>query len=268
MQYKTANNFSTDPIFDLEAMEYIKYRAAYDYPKAYAERAVQGNHDIQLTPDLFARFVVPNQDQRTDLWLDNYHYSLLRSGSAEDRLLGITSVVYWGYFTFGDSYARNKVDWLINGNKGQPATTSAMAFAHTTAAINHLDQKCIGEAMFSLQGLSQLNRTPFASKVIAFMAPSAAGVYDNRIADGLSLHSWAANFSKGIGQTNSPQVRSCYQSWCIYLTQIASQLNLGISLGKEWMWSCGDDQGEVWRALDVERAIFAMFGATPANAAK
>ena len=259
MKYKKANNTSIDPISDLEASEYINARAAYDYPKAYVKQVAQGEHDIQLSPSVFARFVTPVENQRTDLWLDNYHYQLLHSKLAEERLLGITSVVYWGYFTFGDAYAQNKVDWLINGNRTQPATTAVMAFAQTSAAINHLDQRSMGEAIASLRGLSQLNQTPFASKVIAFMAPSVAGVYDNRIADGLSLHPWATVLSKGIGQTNSPQVRNCYQLWCVYLSQIASQLNLGIALGKKWTWSCAEDQSMSWRALDVERALFAMF---------
>lgn len=143
-----------------------------------------------------------------------------------------------------------------------PATTPELAFAHTTAAINHLSQRCMGDAIASLGGLSQLNRTPFASKVIAFMAPSVAGVYDNRIADGLSLEGWATNIACGIGNINSPQVRNCYQSWCVYLTQIASQLNLGIELGKNWKWSCGEDKAHAWRALDIERALFAIYGST------
>jgi len=265
MRYKAASSAPADQISDLEATEYIGARAAYDYPKAYVEAVPRGAHDIQLSPATFARFVLPALGQITDVWLDNYHYRLLRSSSADDRLLGLTSVVYWGYFTFGDAYARNKVDWLINGNRAQPATTSAMAMAHTSAAINHLNQLCMGEAMASLRGLSQLNQTPFASKVIAFMAPSVAGIYDNRISDGLSLHPWATTLSRGIGQTNSPQVRSCYQSWCIYLTQIASQLNLGVSLGKDWKWSCAEDRAMLWRAIDIERALFAMFG-SPSSA--
>lgn len=260
MKYKKANNLPIDPISNIEASEYIKARAAYNYPKAYIEKTDRDQHGIQLTPNLFARFIVPTTEQRTDIWLDSYHYRLLRSDSAEERLLGLTSAVYWGYFTFGDSYARNKVNWLINGNRGLPATTPELALSHTTAAINQLNKNCTGDAMAALRGLSQLNRTPFASKIIAFLSPSIAGVYDNRIADGLSLNAQTIHISRGIGQTSSPQVRNCYQSWCIYLSQVASQMNLAIVLGKNWQWSCGEDKAQLWRALDVERALFAMYG--------
>jgi len=262
MRHKTANGSPTFQISNREAADYITARASYDYPKAYVEVTNRGTHDIQLSPTVFGRFVIPTPGQITDIWLDQYHYHLLRAQSPDDRLLGLVSVVYWGYFTFGDAYARNKINWLINGNRTMPATTPALAVAHITAAINHLNQRCMGEAMASLRGLSQLSQTPFASKVIAFMAPSLAGVYDNRIADGLSLEPWSKNISNGIGQTNSPQVRNCYQSWCIYLSQIASQLNLGISLGYKWEWSCGNDNAQLWRALDVERALFTIFGST------
>jgi hypothetical protein len=259
MKNRNAINYSTAPISDNEAMEYINYRAAYNYPKAYVKRVEKGTHDIELASGVFIRFIIPNLHETTDLSLDNYHTKLLHSESPDERLIGIVSVIYWGYFSFGDNYARNKVDWLISGNRSQPPTTSAIAFTHTTAALNSLEQLQIGDAIASLYGVSQLNRTPFASKIIAFMAPSIAGVYDNRISDGLSRNAWATHLSKGIGPTKSRQIRNSYQSWCIYLTQIASQINLGISLGKEWEWSCGNDQRQLWRAIDVERAMFAMF---------
>jgi hypothetical protein len=262
MKYKKADGAFTVPISDNEANEYIKARSVYDYPKAFVEITSPGLHDIQLSDSVFCRFVTPSTSQRTDLLLDQYHYELLRSDIPVDRLLGLASVVYWGYFKFGDAYARNKVDWLINGSRTSPATTSKSAFAHTTSAIFHLNRLCMADALSSLHGLSQLGQTPFSSKVIAFMAPSVAGVYDNRIANGLLSSTWSTTLSVGIGQTKSSRVKNCYQSWCLYLSQVASQLNLGISLGKAWQWSCGDDKKQHWRALDVERALFALYNKT------
>ncbi|QXH34268.1 hypothetical protein [Pseudomonas muyukensis] len=259
MKFKQANNLPTAFLSDSEARHYIEARSQYQYPKAYLEKASAQQHDIALSGTLFGRFVVCPASN-TDLSLDDYHHQLLNANDPADRLLGLASVIYWGYFTFGDAYARNRVDWFINGHQAQPPTTASLAHAHTTRALHHLTTLNMAQALHALNGLSQLSRTPFASKVIAFMAPSVAGIYDNRIATGLASASWASGLSSGIGQIHSSRVQHCYQSWCLYLSQVASHLNLGIGLGKPWQWSCGKDQGQAWRALDVERAFFALYG--------
>lgn len=260
VKHKEDDHLPTNPISNQEVRDLLDARSSYDYPKARILPATDREHDIRLGPDLYGKFSLPRTDEVTDTALDAYHYRLLRSGQQEDRLLGLASVVYWGYYSFGHAYAENRVKWLVNGYRTQLATTPRMAYACTTAAQNHLHRKDLGKALASLRNLSQLNQTPFASKVIAFMAPSIAGVYDNRISRGLAQEPWAGGMNANVGRVDSSKVSASYQSWCIYLSQIASQLNLGISLGKEWAWSCGNEEGQRWRAIDVERALFAFYG--------
>lgn len=262
MRARVVGNLPTNQIVHAEAMAYVQGRASYNYPKAFLQSvAAPGPCDIALSPTLHANYVVPAAGQITDLWLDHYHHSLLHSPNPDDRQLGLASVVYWGFFTHGDAFARNRVDWHTNGHLATPATTAAVAVARTNQANAHLSHKQAGEAMSSFGGVSQLGRTPFSSKVVAFMAPSIAGVYDNRISGGLANVPWASHMANCIGSSHSPSVRNCYQSWCVYLTQVAAQLNMGIAAGHPWRWSCGNDIGQLWRAVDVERAWFAMIAA-------
>jgi hypothetical protein len=252
-------NSATPCITDEFAIALKKFRASYNYPKAFIERADARSYDIELAKDFYASYRVPQQNQATDKWLDSYHHSLLKSNDAQDQLLGLASVVYWGFYTFGDNYSRVRVFLLINGYGRYPPTVANNAAERINAMSNFLDHGDAGAALGTLSGISQLNRTPFASKVVAFLAPSVAGVYDNRIQAGLSNEKWAGHINSGVGAVSSPSIKKSYQSWCVFLSLVSSQLNCGIGSGKEWSWSCGQDWKQSWRALDVERALFAKF---------
>lgn len=262
MNARVVGNFPVNPINMVEAMTYVRARALYKYPKAFIQSVTHpGTYDIQLSPTLYGQYFVPDAEQITDLWLDQYHHKLLNSVNTNDRRLGLASVIYWGFFTHGDNYARNRVQWHLNGYGAAPPTTGDRAVACTNHANVFLLAKQCGEAIGSFSGISQLGYTSFASKVVAFMAPSITGVYDKTIKNGLSNEPWAISMAKGIGRCNSLSVKNCYHSWCIYLTQVAAQLNLGIASGKPWHWSCGNDKHKLWRAIDIERAWFVKFSA-------
>lgn len=255
-----SGNTPTSPLLNKFVTELVRLRNMYDYPKAYLKETKVNNYDVQLAPNLFGKYIQPENNEVTDYYLDSYHYNLLRSNNNDERLLGLSSVVYWGYYTFGHNYACVRVDRLVNGYKQYSRTTIESAAVRLNNIIQQVEIGCMGTALNGLAGISQLNRTPFASKVIAFVSPSTAGVYDNRINNGLKLEPWAIQFKNGIGHVNSVGVQKSYQSWCSFLTLIASQINLGIASGKNWCWSCGQDSGIQWRALDVERALFAKYG--------
>ena len=250
---------STTSISNEVVSRLVELRGSYDYPKAYIQCATQNNYDIQLGRNIFGIYVQPENDAVTDLDLDNYHYSLLRSNIREEQLLGLASVLYWGYYTFGHNYACVRVDRLINGYKIFPPTTMQEANDRIQRIITLTNHGALGRAIGTLSGVSQLNQTPFASKVIAFISPSVAGIYDNRINNGLVNEAWAFQFSGGIGNIKSKTVQKSYQSWCSYLSLIASQINLGIEHGNDWSWSCGSDNERKWRALDVERSLFSDY---------
>jgi hypothetical protein len=197
----------------------------------------------------------------TDLALDRYHGQLLRSTSHDDQLLGLASIVYWGYFTFSDSYARNKVTWLLQGRGRQSGVTLGPTNAAIANCLQFVVTRQYGQALSAFNGISQLNRTPFASKIVAFLAPDNVGVYDNRIMNGLNQANWGSIVSpcqikNGVGQVNSKTIQRRYQNWCAFLQRIASDLN---GMGPQYMWQCTERTPQVWRALDVERAIFQLF---------
>jgi len=256
-------NQETLPFTNTDVQKLIKYRGMYNYPKAYIKSAKVHNHDIDFGNGNYGQFVQPLSGEITDLWLDNYHGKLLHSHNNWDNLLGIASIVYWGYYTFAHNYASNRVKWLLQGHGGHVGLTATVAHNILVNLIHDLTNNNSGSALSRLHGVGQLQQTPFASKIIAHASPNNTGVYDNRLRQGLNELPWAFQFNDGIGNVGRPAIQRSYQSWCSFITMIASQINLGISLGKQWHWTCGDDKNQKWRAIDVERALFAMFAATP-----
>jgi hypothetical protein len=97
----------------------------------------------------------------------------------------------------------------------------------------------------------------FASKLLMFMNPTAAVVYDSVIARYLQAGSfgslgWLANDPKSQNRRAQSGV---YNNWCAYCIDTANEMNRH---GSEWIdW---DGSRQVWRAVDVERAVFALVG--------
>lgn len=239
------------------------FRASYSYPKAYMRVAEKGEAgDVQLFEGgPMAVFCQPTKGEVTNLCLDRYHQGLLRSGKPEqpdqqtEVVLGLASVIYWGFYTFGHNYAVNRVNWFLQGRplNGQPVCPYEAVRCLETAR-GHAETGHMGQAMSALSGLNQLSRTPFASKVIAFLDPDRAGVYDNRIRNGLNRDPYPLAIRNGVGNMCIVRYQKRYQSWCEYLQQVAGLLNQ-----RNCHWSCGADQEQQWRPLDVERALFAAF---------
>lgn len=255
-----SGNIPADHIDNTVAANFVRLRALYNYPAACIEQVSKAAADIRIAKGVYGRFVVPPAGAITGLRLDDYHFKLLRSKSGTIQLLGLASVVYWGFFTFGDRFARRRVLRLLNGYRKKPGVSVKLASTRLRAATRSTAVGATGAALGQCAGLSQLGQTPFASKVIAFLSPSLAGVFDNRICKGVRDQPWALPFWRGIGQVHNVRIQEAYQAWCLFLSLIASNLNAGISAGrKDWRWSCGEDTNQMWRAIDVERAIFAAY---------
>lgn len=233
------------------------FRGSYNYPKAYMRIANEGETgDVQLFErGPMAVFCRPADGEVTDLWLDQYHQNMLLSEHPEQVVLGLASAIYWGFYTFSHNYAVNRIHWFLQGRLPYGNSVSpngamlCLETAHGYANKGHL-----GQAISGLSGQNQLSRTPFASKIIAFLAPDKAGVYDNRIRNGLNQNSYPLSIRNGVGSVHTPTVQKRYQSWCEYLQQVAGLLNQ-----KDWRWSCGADKEQLWRPLDVERSLFVAF---------
>ena len=162
----------------------------------------------------------------------------------------MASVIYWGWANAPIRYDR--VNWFLNGHGNMPPTTAVIAQERLIRAKKALEEGNRGLALSSFHGVSQLGRTPFASKMIAFLAPNLAGVYDKKIQNAIqalpALANWqplsAAQGGCGCVANNAMQER--YNAWCNALQTIATEISTR-GLGQ-------------LRPLDVERAIFAAYG--------
>ena len=243
---------------DRVADQLVKYRNEYDYPRAFCAISTSRT-EFQVAKNIWVSPVAPKVGERTDLELDKYHFDLLRSDSPVDNLVGTCSVIYWGYYTFSENYALERIRRHLNGYQGKIGTTPAEIHAVLSAIKENRTN--LGKALSQLENVSQLGRTPFASKVVALMYPEKAGIYDNQIANGLARCNWevAIGFTGGIGGVSSATVQRKYVEWCDFTRQIAEKLTTGIGLGKNWSWSDAQGQQTMWRAIDVERALFRYF---------
>ncbi len=234
----------------------IKLRNRYAYPRAHV-RASNSPAQFSLGGARWAELVHPEPGEITDLELDCYHAGLLHSTDPADNLLGTLSTVFWGFYTFSPPFATVRAMRHHGGHGARPAASPALV-AQCLKADAPTD---IGAALGRLGALSQLGRTPFASKVIAFMYPDRAGVLDNKIANGLAASAWArgAPFLDGIGDVRAPRYQRRYVAWCEFLCRVAAGMNAGIADGADWHWAAGASGPQEWRAIDVERAIFAHF---------
>ena len=189
----------------------------------------------------------PNQEG-TDSALDGYHHELLMHSDANMNLAGLASVIYWGYGTVGDSYARHRVRWFLNGQGSTPPVTSEIASHCLRCVRASIDCGQFGIALGCLGPMGQLSWTPFASKVMAFLAPHGAGVYDYRILYGLPksriLKHIFRDALRGVGPVSSPTVQRRYDAWCAVLQTLVR--------------SASAERPELQlRPLDIARAIFA-----------
>ena len=243
----------TSPTSKLDLMDtlcrlIVEHANEFDFPAFRIEVRPDGDSALDFGDGLFGTFL-PTRET-TNSALDVHHQELLYHASAAMNLAGLASVIYWGYATFGDNFARNKVHWFLHGNKKSPPVNRDEAKQRVNDAQASIRQRRYGAALGHIGHLPQLGRTPFASKVVAFLAAGDAGVYDNRIMKGLAEHpvlrgsDMFKECQKGVGATSSPTIQKRYNVWCNALQALAEKTNR-------------TGRVRTLRPLDVERTIFA-----------
>ena len=249
-------------------------RNAYAYPSASVRMLAPGEEAESFSvEDVRFAFVSAGPGEFTNLQLDSGFSESLRSPERWQRRRGLLSVLYWGFYTFGDTYARGRVQRLVGpSNPAWHGIGDLETLEQLDEATRLLDLNDFGGAIAALSDISQFGRTPFASKVIAFLRPESAGVYDNKIGEWLEGSRPLTNprleeclfshFNRqllcgGVGEVESIKIQYKYAAWCWFLQDCARRLN---ALGAGFQWTDPFQGPHHWRALDVERAIYHALG--------
>ncbi len=245
-------------------------RDHYDYP--WAAIALSFNNGIQVAPGKYLQFD-DRASRVTDSCLDLHQFILLHAPVPDPLAAwaGCGSVIYWGFSTYGQNYACARAVRFLYGGGAQNAGAPPAIVNATAAAVEQATRSCFnhdwGMVLDDIGQLRELGQLPFASKVVAFLSPKYAGVYDNRINNFLLRTGLDTPLlgcpavpvnGRGIMQyarTSSPRNQAVYQRWCKRLRQLRDALR---GLGPNYAWRCTERRPQGWRAVDVERALFRL----------
>ncbi|RYG38855.1 MAG: hypothetical protein EON93_01245, partial [Burkholderiales bacterium] len=160
-------------------MVFQQARNNYSYPAALV--AVHDGAGLPQVADVAAPGLVfqpAAPDQSTNLAFDENLRFALRGADPQERRRAILSVLYWGYSSGPDARARARVRMLVHPeNPAWLSIADPQTLECLDNAIKAVDANDFGGAILALSNVSQFGRTPFASKLIAFLCPEAAGVY-------------------------------------------------------------------------------------------
>ena len=194
--------------------------------------------------------------------LDHFHSSLLNSNQDNDILHGLVSVVFWGNASGTDGrinapFALERAHCLLRGKRGRAPTNSGETISILREARNLAQTGKIAEGLRIAMNIKFLGMA-FASKVLMFTNPSNAAVYDKVISIRLKeykdpqLQELAVN-TLGAWAAKKAEQANKYERWCAWCTAKANVLNRA-----ELKWLDWDGSETPWRAVDVERAFYAL----------
>jgi hypothetical protein len=195
----------------------------------------------------------------SSLKLDNFHSELLTSDNAQALLHGLLSVVFWGYVSGTDrrihaERALKRTRWHLDGKINSPPQQTEEIIFKLKSARALLEKEKVSDALLEVIRIKFLGLA-FASKVLTFMNPRVAAVYDEVISRRLEKHPSVALNKLANGQklTNKIDQANLYAEWCSWCRQKAEALN---RVGVSWRdWDCTEN---AWRAVDAERAFYAL----------
>ncbi|MBF6567869.1 MAG: hypothetical protein IVW54_03215 [Candidatus Binataceae bacterium] len=197
--------------------------------------------------------------------IDNYHTGLLNGVTQKELFHGLVSTVFWGYTSgqngiFHPERAISKAKLFSVGHARAAAQAPAVIVQALSAARCHLRAGNIGAALLEAMKIKFLGMS-FSSKVLMFMDPSKAAVYDSIIAQ--FLQNCPAEEMRNMavppaGAFNQQRRAEAYAQWCAFCSNKALAMN-----ENGYNWSDWDNSQQSWRAVDIERAFFAISGNQP-----
>lgn len=255
--------------FDLRRLQEARNR--YSYVPARLITSTSGAPLISLTDrDLLMN--VPDNWQHggsdvrckfSSIELDAFHTTLLNSPSAEDLMHGLVSVVFWGNASSAKGreqsrFAFERARRIPEGKNKESPQDRLEIVNHLRRARALLGEKRISEALFEVMHIKHL-RMSFGSKVLTFMNPTLAAVYDKRISEFLQRQT-AEELRRMFIDTQAPPSNAMkrrqsevYAQWCRWCATKADALNKTAIQWVDWNGS-----SHRWRAVDVERALFTL----------
>lgn len=194
--------------------------------------------------------------------LDQFHRRLLQSLDDEDLIQGLISVLFWGFISdpkggLRPERALSRAKCILYGRQGARPQDQPQIVGYLKRSRELLSQMHISEALLTAMKIKFLGMS-FASKVLTFMDPEKASIYDSVISVRLKkdsdeeMRNLFVDTKNSSGRDRAEQGK-IYAEWCTWCSKRADELN---SDGSRW---CDWDSSEhIWRAVDVERAFFAL----------
>lgn len=219
----------------MTAEDFERYRKAYSYP---AVGLLEGYVHVDF-PSVSA--------------MEVHHQRMLLSHKPEESVAGYLSVIYWGNYSSQDGrinapFARARVRRVQTGlaTKGHTAghVQSVIGTSHRLIVAHQY-----GHAIWGLHKSLYGVGLSFASKILAFLAPEHCGVADSQIAERFPKFDFM--FDRNGVKSRLHNAHS-YDDYCHYLINRAAELNRE----DDNALSSGSSRTR-WRAVDVERALFA-----------
>lgn len=216
---------------------YLSCRKAYRYPAVGLRTPTEGRTFLSVSA------------------MEVHFKRLLRSTNAERVLLGYLSVIYWGHYLGSGgkpnpSRAHGKVKLARSAlkHKGLNAQDVALLIRSAASSLSR------GRPILAMKLLMQLPQFgfAFASKACTFLDASRYGVIDKVIAR--KYPRFQFKLTKGGYVSSAASNFVAYRRYCKILTQNAARLNY---LGRSYYWQERSGRRLRWRAIDVERALYA-----------
>jgi hypothetical protein len=195
--------------------------------------------------------------------LDEFHRVLLNSNEQEHLMHGLLSVVFWGFASGSDgrinaerALARSRA--IVHGRANSSPQPSNDIIYHLREARQALNASSISEALQHATKIKFLGMS-FASKVLTFMRPTTAAIYDDVISSRLRDYADPnlRNMYVSMRLANSREAKmhqaNKYEEWCHWCSQTSITLN-----NRGILWTDWNGIERTWRAVDVERAFFAL----------
>lgn len=248
-------------------------RAQYAYPPGRLETTQRDDLPVHDIGDRRLHVVTPSTAEwkrpevraaHSSIGVDRFHTDLLMSDCEQDRLHGLLSCVTWGFVSGTDLLIRPERAFGRAGSllKGAGAVKPAQPRAEIGALLGQARTAAqagdLGSALRACLKLKFIGPA-FATKIVMMMRPDIAGVLDSVINDRCLGHAdpeLAAIHGRMEPPTSAATTERFvqrYLAWCNWCARRGDALN---AEGRTWPdW---DGAEHPWRAVDVERAFFAM----------